>query len=77
MLIAWIFQNIAENPGRSNCSRLSIMTQHLCEVKRQYRLPRTVFIPEPKVNTPFDLLLQKTNPLYITNYVLRPIVIFR
>jgi hypothetical protein len=26
------------------------MTQHLCEVKGRYRLPRTVFVPEPKVH---------------------------
>ena len=62
-LISWIFQNIAEKPGRSNCSRLSIMTQHLCEVKRQYRLPRTVFIPEPKVNISLNHLSK--NPLCV------------
>lgn len=50
------------------------MTQHLCEVKRQHRLPRTVFIPEPKVNIPLNRPLQKANALYITNCVFRPII---
>ena len=27
------------------------MTQHLCEVKKKYSLPRKVFVPEPKVCT--------------------------
>ena len=45
-----VADNIVAKPGHPNCSRLSVMTQHLCEVKRKYRLPRTVFVPEPKVD---------------------------
>lgn len=32
------------------------MTQHLCEVKKKYSLPRKVFLPEPKVNTETELV---------------------
>ena len=42
-------QNIVAKPGHSNCFRLSIKVQHLGKVKKNYRLPRTVFAPEPKV----------------------------
>ncbi|XP_015775353.1 PREDICTED: mitochondrial dimethyladenosine transferase 1-like [Acropora digitifera] len=54
--MALVFQkevadNIRSSPGSTECTRLSIMTQHLCEVKKKYSLPRKVFLPEPKVNT--------------------------
>ncbi|XP_046849387.1 trafficking protein particle complex subunit 10-like [Xenia sp. Carnegie-2017] len=45
-----VADNISAPPGHPNSSRLSAMTQHLCEVKRSYSLPRTVFVPEPKVD---------------------------
>ena len=44
-----LVQNIQSPPGNSECTRLAIMTQYLCEVKKKYSLPRQVFVPEPKV----------------------------
>ena len=44
-----LVQNIQSPPGNSECTRLAIMSQYLCEVKKKYSLPRQVFVPEPKV----------------------------
>ncbi|CAB4011581.1 Dimethyladenosine transferase 1, mitochondrial, partial [Paramuricea clavata] len=74
-----VADNIVAEPGHPNCSRLSVMTHHLCEVKRAYRLPRTVFVPEPKVDAallhiiplqkpkidaPFDVVEQVVKALF-------------
>ncbi|XP_028411937.1 dimethyladenosine transferase 1, mitochondrial-like isoform X2 [Dendronephthya gigantea] len=57
-----VADNIVAKPGHPNCSRLSIMAQHLCEVKRNYRLPRTVFVPEPKVDAALLHLIPLKQP---------------
>lgn len=74
-----VADNIVAKPGNPNSSRLSVMTQHLCEVKRRYRLPRTVFVPQPKVDAallhiiplkrpkidvPFDVVEQVVKALF-------------
>lgn len=74
-----VADNIVAKPGDPNSSRLSIMTQHLCDVKRKYRLPRTVFVPQPKVDAallhiiplkkpkidaPFDVVEQVVKALF-------------
>lgn len=66
--MALVFQkevadNIQSSPGNTECTRLSIMTQYLCEVKKKFSLPRTVFVPEPKVDASLLCFVPRVVPL--------------
>lgn len=66
--MALVFQkevadNIQSPPGNSECTRLAIMTQYLCEVKKKYSLPRQVFVPEPKVDASLLCFVPRVTPL--------------
>lgn len=73
--MALVFQkevadNIQSLPGNSECTRLSIMTQHLCEVKKKYSLPRKVFVPEPKVDASLLCFVPRVNPLIDAPFII-------
>ena len=44
-----VFQRIMAAPDHPQRSRLSIMAQHLCDVKLCFNMPGAVFVPRPKV----------------------------
>lgn len=73
--MALVFQkevadNIHSSPGSTECTRLSIMTQHLCEVKKKYSLPRKVFLPEPKVDASLLYFVPRAVPLIDAPFVI-------
>ncbi|XP_044177992.1 dimethyladenosine transferase 1, mitochondrial-like isoform X2 [Acropora millepora] len=73
--MALVFQkevadNIRSSPGSTECTRLSIMTQHLCEVKKKYSLPRKVFLPEPKVDASLLYFVPRAVPLIDAPFVI-------
>lgn len=45
-----VAENLAANGGSYLQSRMSIMTQNLCQVKRATVLPHSVFVPEPSID---------------------------
>ena len=42
-------QRIVAAPNTAPRGRLSVMAQHLCEVRSLYEVPSTAFVPPPKV----------------------------
>lgn len=72
--MALVFQkevadNIQAPPGDKECTRLSIMTQYLCEVNKTYLLPRKVFVPEPKVDAMLLRFVPRVTPLIDVPFV--------
>jgi len=72
--MALVFQkevadNIQSPPGNSECTRLSIMTQYLCEVKEKYSLPSKVFVPQPKVDASLVCFVPRITPLIDAPFV--------
>ncbi|XP_033368630.1 dimethyladenosine transferase 1, mitochondrial isoform X2 [Parus major] len=43
-------ERLTANPGSSQCSRLSIMAQHLCTVENCFLIPGQAFVPKPEVD---------------------------
>lgn len=73
--MALVFQkevanNIQSPPGNRECTRLAIMAQYLCEVKKKYSLPRKVFVPEPKVDASLLCFVPRITPLIDAPFVI-------
>ncbi|KAK3741717.1 hypothetical protein QZH41_012909 [Actinostola sp. cb2023] len=64
-----VAENIVADPRNYNRSRLTIMVQYLCEVKKKYILPNSVFIPKPKVDASLVHLVPRAEPLITAPYV--------
>ena len=45
-----VAERIVAGPGERQRCRLSVMVEHACSARIAYRLPRTVFVPAPKVD---------------------------
>ncbi|XP_072178471.1 dimethyladenosine transferase 1, mitochondrial-like isoform X1 [Diadema setosum] len=45
-----VAERLTAPPGDEQRSRLSIIAQHLCEVKHCFTIPGTAFVPKPKVD---------------------------
>ncbi|KAG0299505.1 Dimethyladenosine transferase 1, mitochondrial, partial [Dissophora globulifera] len=58
-----VAEGITARPNHSQRSRLSIMSQSICDVKIAYRLPSGVFVPKPKVDAAVVHFVKKAEPL--------------
>ncbi|EDO32435.1 predicted protein [Nematostella vectensis] len=58
-----VAENIVASEGSYNRSRLAVMVQYLCEAKRRYSLPSSVFVPKPKVDASLVVLTPRVTPL--------------
>eukprot|EP00038_Savillea_parva_P027912 m.62219 g.62219 ORF g.62219 m.62219 type:complete len:302 (+) comp8070_c0_seq2:1731-2636(+) len=56
---------IVAPPGGKYRSRISVMAQHCCNVDVAYELPRTVFVPAPKVDAAVVRLVPRSDPLAV------------
>ena len=53
-------------PGKKECGAISLMVQYFAEVKEIAKVPRTVFIPQPKVDsTVLRLDVRKEKPVAV------------
>ncbi|NWX24904.1 TFB1M transferase, partial [Aegotheles bennettii] len=50
-----VAERLTANPGGKQRSRLSIMSQHLCDVENCFVIPGQAFVPKPEVS--FDVFL--------------------
>ncbi|XP_031557763.1 dimethyladenosine transferase 1, mitochondrial-like isoform X2 [Actinia tenebrosa] len=64
-----VAENIVASSGSYDRSRLTIMVQYLCEVKKKYHLPNSVFVPKPKVDASLIHLVPRPVPLISAPYV--------
>lgn len=64
-----VAENIQAPPGDKECTRLSIMTQYLCEVNKKYLIPRKIFVPEPKVDAMLLHFVPRVTPLIEAPFV--------
>jgi len=58
-----VADRLAAKPGTKAYGRLSVITQWLCEVRPVFNLPKTAFIPPPKVISTVIELKPRPNPL--------------
>lgn len=64
-----VAENIQAPPGDRECTRLSIMTQYLCEVNKKYLIPSKIFVPEPKVDAMLLRFVPRVTPLIEAPFV--------
>ncbi len=54
---------IAAQPGSKNYGRLSVLSQWLCEIRREFDLPARAFVPPPKVDSTVLSFIPRSAPL--------------
>lgn len=59
-----VADRILASDGSADRSRLSVASQMVCRVRRLYDIPRTVFVPRPKVDATVVQLEPHSAPLY-------------
>ena len=57
-----VAERIAAKPGGKDYGRLSVLCQHLCEVKKLFDVNRSAFTPPPKVTSSIVQLVPKAAP---------------
>ncbi len=57
-----VAERIAAKPGGKDYGRLSVLCQHLCEVKKLFDVNRSAFTPPPKVTSSIVQLIPKAAP---------------
>jgi 16S rRNA (adenine1518-N6/adenine1519-N6)-dimethyltransferase len=57
-----VAERIVAKPGGKEFGRLSVLSQHLCEVKKLFDVNRSAFTPPPKVTSSIVQLVPKTVP---------------
>jgi dimethyladenosine transferase 1 len=58
-----VAERITAPPNHPQRSRLSIMAQHLCDIKWAFDLPSSVFVPQPKVDAAVLHMVPLVNPV--------------
>ncbi len=64
-----VADRLVSNKNEKTYSRISVLTQWFYEVKILFNVPRTAFIPKPKVNSSVIMLKPRSKPLYPANIV--------
>jgi 16S rRNA (adenine1518-N6/adenine1519-N6)-dimethyltransferase len=57
-----VAERIVAKPGGKDYGRLSVLCQHICEVKKLFDVNRSAFTPPPKVTSSIVHLVPKVNP---------------
>ncbi len=58
-----VAERLIAAPGGKAYGRLAVMTQWLCEVRREFNLPASAFVPPPKVASSVVQLIPRREPL--------------
>ena len=62
-----VADRLAAEPGNKDYGRLSVITQWLCEVRHDFDVPPSAFIPPPKVTSSVVTLVPRKEPLAPAN----------
>ena len=57
-----VAQRLAASPHRKAYGRLTVLTQWLCEVRREFDIPARAFTPPPKVNSTVVSIRPRADP---------------
>ncbi len=58
-----VAERLIASPGSKAYGRLAVMTQWLCEARREFNLPASAFVPPPKVASSVVHLVPRPEPL--------------
>ncbi len=58
-----VAERLIASPGGKAYGRLAVMTQWLCEARREFNLPASAFVPPPKVASSVVNLVPRPRPL--------------
>lgn len=58
-----VAERLIASPGGKAYGRLAVMTQWLCQVRREFNLPASAFVPPPKVASSVVQLAPRAEPL--------------
>ena len=58
-----VAERLIASPGGKAYGRLAVMTQWLCQVRREFNLPASAFVPPPKVASSVVQLVPRAEPL--------------
>ena len=58
-----VAERLIASPGSKTYGRLAVMTQWLCEARREFNLPASAFVPPPKVASSVVHLVPRPEPL--------------
>ncbi|MHA1538651.1 MAG: 16S rRNA (adenine(1518)-N(6)/adenine(1519)-N(6))-dimethyltransferase RsmA [Alphaproteobacteria bacterium] len=58
-----VAERLIAGPGSKAYGRLAVMTQWLCEVRREFNLPASAFVPPPRVASSVVRLVPRAEPL--------------
>lgn len=56
-------QRLIASPGTKQFSRLTVMTQQLCSVKKLFDIPGSAFVPKPDVDASLVSMVPRVTPL--------------
>ena len=62
-----VAERLVSEKNKKTYSRISVLTQWFYEVKLLFNVPRTAFIPKPKVDSSIIMLKPRPKPLYPAN----------
>ena len=62
-----VADRITSEPNSKSYSRLSVMVQSTCDIKKKQNLPAEVFYPTPKINSTVLMFVKKKN-IIINNF---------
>ncbi len=62
-----VADRITSEPNSKSYSRLSVIVQSVCDIKKKQKLPAEIFYPKPKINSTV-LIFEKKQKIIINNF---------